>query len=452
MNKKRLFAILATAMLAAPIVGNNEADASSSRMRELEQQQQELNNRSKDVNHNIKTREERMNALNEEKAQLEKEVATLQGNIDQLINNISEKEAEIVRIEQEIARLQEEIAQLIHQIEQRNEQLERQARSVQKNGQLGDFIDIILSAEDLSDLIGRIGVINQLVSANQNIVQAQMEDQLALEAAEEQVKAEEEEAKSIKAQLEVDRNNLVAQRMELDDKIIQVAERFEMTAKERESFINEQTVIAQRTSNLSKEMQKEQQRIIEEARRRAEEERIAEEKRAREAEAAAAAKAQAEAAAARKKAQAASKPSTPATSSGSSSSSSAPSSTGWIRPSGGRLTSGFGNRTHPVYGGTRLHAGVDFGGGGPIRASRAGTVRTASYDGGLGYHVVIDHGDGYSSVYAHMTPGLTVAPGQQVSQGQQLGTMGTTGTSTGVHLHFEIHRNGTPVNPMSYLR
>jgi len=439
-------------MLAAPIVGNNEADASSSRMRELEQQQQELNNRSKDVNHNIKTREERMNALNEEKAQLEKEVATLQGNIDQLINNISEKEAEIVRIEQEIARLQEEIAQLIHQIEQRNEQLERQARSVQKNGQLGDFIDIILSAEDLSDLIGRIGVINQLVSANQNIVQAQMEDQLALEAAEEQVKAEEEEAKSIKAQLEVDRNNLVAQRMELDDKIIQVAERFEMTAKERESFINEQTVIAQRTSNLSKEMQKEQQRIIEEARRRAEEERIAEEKRAREAEAAAAAKAQAEAAAARKKAQAASKPSTPATSSGSSSSSSAPSSTGWIRPSGGRLTSGFGNRTHPVYGGTRLHAGVDFGGGGPIRASRAGTVRTASYDGGLGYHVVIDHGDGYSSVYAHMTPGLTVAPGQQVSQGQQLGTMGTTGTSTGVHLHFEIHRNGTPVNPMSYLR
>ncbi|WP_161878665.1 murein hydrolase activator EnvC family protein [Alkalibacterium sp. MB6] len=452
MNKKRLFAILATAMLAAPIVGNNEADASSSRMRELEQQQQELNNRSKDVNHNIKTREERMNALNEEKAQLEKEVATLQGNIDQLINNISEKEAEIVRIEQEIARLQEEIAQLIHQIEQRNEQLERQARSVQKNGQPGDFIDIILSAEDLSDLIGRIGVINQLVSANQNIVQAQMEDQLALEAAEEQVKAEEEEAKSIKAQLEVDRNNLVAQRMELDDKIIQVAERFEMTAKERESFINEQTVIAQRTSNLSKEMQKEQQRIIEEARRRAEEERIAEEKRAREAEAAAAAKAQAEAAAARKKAQAASKPSTPATSSGSSSSSSAPSSTGWIRPSGGRLTSGFGNRTHPVYGGTRLHAGVDFGGGGPIRASRAGTVRTASYDGGLGYHVVIDHGDGYSSVYAHMTPGLTVAPGQQVSQGQQLGTMGTTGTSTGVHLHFEIHRNGTPVNPMSYLR
>ena len=452
MNKKRLFAILATAMLAAPIVGNNEADASSSRMRELEQQQQELNNRSKDVNHNIKTREERMNALNEEKAQLEKEVATLQGNIDQLINNISEKEAEIVRIEQEIARLQEEIAQLIHQIEQRNEQLERQARSVQKNGQPGDFIDIILSAEDLSDLIGRIGVINQLVSANQNIVQAQMEDQLALEAAEEQVKAEEEEAKSIKAQLEVDRNNLVAQRMELDDKIIQVAERFEMTAKERESFINEQTVIAQRTSNLSKEMQKEQQRIIEEARRRAEEERIAEEKRAREAEAAAAAKAQAEAAAARKKAQAASKPSTPATSSGSSSSSSAPSSTGWIRPSGGNQTSGFGNRTHPVYGGTRLHAGVDFGGGGPIRASRAGTVRTASYDGGLGYHVVIDHGDGYSSVYAHMTPGLTVAPGQQVSQGQQLGTMGTTGTSTGVHLHFEIHRNGTPVNPMSYLR
>src|SRR5699024_1535479 len=124
---------------------------------------------------------------------------------------------------------------------------------------------------------------------------------------------------------------------------------------------------------------------------------------------------------------------------------------GWARPANGYISSRFGYRTHPIFKTRRLHAGVDYAGSGTIRAAKAGTVVSASYSGGLGYHVRINHGNGLTSVYGHMQPGLHVAPGQSVSQGQSLGIMGSTGASTGVHLHFEIHKNGVPVNPLSYV-
>lgn len=136
----------------------------------------------------------------------------------------------------------------------------------------------------------------------------------------------------------------------------------------------------------------------------------------------------------------------------SSSSSSKKSSSGFIRPSGGYTTSPYGYRVHPVHGTGKLHGGMDFGGGGPIVAAQSGTVSAAQYNSGWGWYVKIDHGNGLATLYAHMVQGsLRVSPGQQVSQGQQIGTMGTTGTSTGVHLHFEVYKNGARVNPAPYL-
>lgn len=482
LNKKRLLTILATAVMAAPTFSTLNVEASSQKMRELEEQQQELNEKSNQLDGEISNREQNMQSLDEEKKQLEAEVAELQGNIDVLVTEIDEQTKEIERIEKEIERLNEEIEQLIEQIARRNEQLESQARSVQTHANPADIVDMMMSAESLSDLIGRIGVVSQLVSANQNIMQAQLDDQLQLEENEAQVVTEQEEMQDVKAQMEVSRNNLVTQRVALDDKIIEVAERFNMNEQEKNSFINEQTVVAERASNLSKEMQAEQQRIIEAERKRQEEIRIAEEKRRAEAEAKAVAEAKAEEKARAAEAEAAAQAKSQAnaraeaerkaqqaqTSSSNNSSSSnsgsnagsnsnnstngsAQTSTGWIRPASGRNTSPFGYRTHPVNGGRSFHSGLDIAGSGPIRSSRAGTVTTAAYNGSLGYYVVVNHGDGYSSMYAHMTPNLSVAPGQQVSQGQQLGIMGTTGTSTGVHLHFEIHRNGSPVNPQNYI-
>lgn len=117
-----------------------------------------------------------------------------------------------------------------------------------------------------------------------------------------------------------------------------------------------------------------------------------------------------------------------------------------------RFTSGFGYRRDPKGGGRRMHAGIDLAGarGTPIHATADGVVETARREGGYGNLVRIRHAFGFETVYAHQHT-LRVKPGQQVSRGDHIGDMGTTGRSTGVHLHYEVHMNGRPVNPMTYL-
>ena len=126
----------------------------------------------------------------------------------------------------------------------------------------------------------------------------------------------------------------------------------------------------------------------------------------------------------------------------------------WIRPLDNlRVTSPFGTRVHPITKVKRTHNGVDFGAnaGTPIYATRAGTVTTAAYQpGGAGYYVRLNHGDGFGSIYMHMTRYI-VKTGQKVEQGQVIGYVGSTGLSTGAHLHFGVSYAGTYVNPMAYI-
>lgn len=131
-----------------------------------------------------------------------------------------------------------------------------------------------------------------------------------------------------------------------------------------------------------------------------------------------------------------------------------PSNATWITPvSGYTITSAFGMRIHPVYKYALMHNGIDMAcpQGTPIYATRAGTVTTASYQaGGAGYYVSINHGDGFSSIYMHMT-NYVVSSGQSVAAGQLIGYVGSTGVSTGPHLHFGVSYAGAYVNPMAYI-
>jgi murein DD-endopeptidase MepM/ murein hydrolase activator NlpD len=121
-------------------------------------------------------------------------------------------------------------------------------------------------------------------------------------------------------------------------------------------------------------------------------------------------------------------------------------------PTAGAIVSGFGYRTHPIYGTTRFHSGVDIDGacGQPIFAAEDGTVLSAGSNGGYGLATVVDHGNGLSTLYGHQSS-LGVSSGQRVERGQQIGLVGTTGLSTGCHLHFEVRVNGEPVDPVPYL-
>ncbi|HEX6312610.1 MAG TPA: peptidoglycan DD-metalloendopeptidase family protein [Acidimicrobiia bacterium] len=121
-------------------------------------------------------------------------------------------------------------------------------------------------------------------------------------------------------------------------------------------------------------------------------------------------------------------------------------------PCNGSVGSGFGYRVHPISGTSRMHTGVDIGcaNGAPIRAAGAGVVVEAGWRGGYGNAVVIDHGNGLATLYAHQSQ-IASSPGRQVSAGETIGYVGSTGYSTGPHLHWEVWVNGNPVDPMGYV-
>jgi len=181
-----------------------------------------------------------------------------------------------------------------------------------------------------------------------------------------------------------------------------------------------------------------------------------------EAEAAEAARKKAEAEAARKKAEAkaaeaARKKAANSAPAGGGGSGGEPASAGsgimrWPVPGYGKISSGYGNRIHPIKKTKLFHSGIDIPAatGSGIIATKAGTVIIARTEPGYGQTVVIDHGGGITTLYGHCSK-LLVKPGQKVQAGAAIAKIGSTGVSTGPHLHYEVRKNGSPQNPRSYL-
>ena len=128
---------------------------------------------------------------------------------------------------------------------------------------------------------------------------------------------------------------------------------------------------------------------------------------------------------------------------------------GWAVPVSGWISSHFGNRVHPISGRVAFHAGTDIAApcGRAMYAAASGTVEYAGWNGGYGYYVRINHGNGITTAYGHIQQGgILVQMGQPVTVGQNIARVGTTGSSNGCHLHFEVRQNGSPTNPVTYLR
>lgn len=407
--KKKIATGFVSALLLTGSFALSETSVEARSIQEMQSEKNTLQKQFGTLTGDIENRQKNMNELQEQQAQLEEEVQALQGNIDQLTSDIQIQEDVLQELEAEIETLQAEIDYLKEQIALREEKMDTQARAIQTQGNATNMVTLVMEADSFSDLVGRLSVVTQLLGANKDIVQAQADDQQMLEEKETQVQADKEAAEAVKAELELNQTNLLAQKQQLDDKIIQVAELFELNATEKETFLKEQQLLAEKTSALTSEINAEQAKV---------------------------------AAAKRAAAQ---------TESLTSSNPPKKNAAGFVRPANGPITSSYGYRIHPIHKTKKLHAGTDITGGGAIVAAQSGTVVTAGYNSGFGYYVKINHGGGVQTIYAHMLPNLNVSVGQHVSQGQQIGTMGSTGTSTGVHLHFEVHINGSTVDPAQYL-
>ena len=440
-NRKKFVSImagiLAAVMLLTLILGILPAAAtaatSSSEIRnqidELEKQQAELDKEMADIQKQYQANANEMQDMVNQKNVIDQEIANLNAQIE-LINE------QIAAFNLLIADKQEELDAAQERLDGLNEQNKARIRAMEEEGELS-YWSVLFKASSFADLLDRIAMIEEIAEADKrrldemsvaaNEVKAAMADlQLQLSEQEEAI-AELTEAAQVQEEKRV-------QAEELLNKLVSKGAEFEAMMDESEAAQDE---LLQEIAAKEKEFDQAKYREW-----------------------------LATSVVTTKATQAATKPSGGGNSGGGSGSGGGnsgggsggggggqTSSSGWLTPvSGYRVTSVFGWRLHPVHGYYRMHNGVDLAcaQGTPIYASRSGQVTTATYGKDAGYYVSINHGDGFASVYMHMTH-YVVKAGSYVSQGQLIGYVGSTGASTGPHLHFGISYNGTYVNPMKYI-
>ena len=374
-----------------------------------------------------------INALKSEKKELQAEIDALreqfEANEDEMLNMVSQKDAidqEISLLNRQIMNINDQVASYAVLIADQQEALDdaeeklaelkvknkERVRAMEEEGNL-TYWEVIFKANSFSDLLDRIDMIQEIAASDQKRIREMSEvaDQVL----------------EIRTTLESEKAELELTRVELR----QAQDTLEEKRLEADELLRQLIATGEEFQALLDESEAEQEKLMAEI--------AAQEK-------------------AYKKAQyeewlATYVPPTTRPSNSTTPSVQAPSSGGWISPlSSYRLTSPFGMRIHPVYGYERMHSGVDMAApaGTPIYAAKAGKVTTATWNNSAGYYVSINHGDGFSSIYMHMTHYI-VSAGQYVSRGQVIGYVGSTGTSTGNHLHFGIAYNGTYVNPMAYI-
>ena len=373
----------------------------------------------------IQEQTEKISNLESEQEVAQNTLIALENQIAQIETEIAETSAKKVKEEERLNEINLEIADLKVAIEKRNKQLEEQARNVQVNQSSSSIIEAVLTADSLNEALGRAMAVTTIVNANNEIIEKQKEDQEQLENLSEEAK---QRLMTIEAQAKVlaeKEESVTTARLDQQVAINELQGMIATEKKQKQKFEKQkEEAIKRREAELKA--------IAEEKARAAAAQKAYEKEEA--ARAAAQAQAQAQASYDNSNATAEEQPQQPATPT-------PPASSGWGMPvSNVSVSSRFSWRTDPFgSGASELHNGIDMVGssGTPIFASKAGTVVQASYDPSAGNHVIIDHGDGYYTYYLHLSS-FAVSAGQSVGQGTTVGGMGTTGSSTGVHLHFAI--------------
>lgn len=380
------------------------------------------------IDSKIANEEQKISDLNKKKvsaentlADLEKTISSLTAESDSLLN-------EKVKLEKEVNQLTLDIKDLEVKIEKRNAKIEEQARSTQINQDQQDIVNVLLDAESLSDAIGRTVAYTKLVSANNDIMQAQKDDQESLDKKKTSVETKVTEITKKATALEEKQTELEVSKTEQVQLANTILKNIDSAKDQKAEYVSQK--------EEAERIAAEQARIAAEA--------AAQQKAADEAAAAAQKVVEVEA----QKQQDQLETEEPVSLSKgtgekgtSDNSSSQPTyASGFQLPlTSFTVSSRFGNREDPTGSSGNFHAGIDLAapGGTPIMAARAGNVVQSGFESGAGNYVIIQHDNGYYTYYMHMNaPGI--AAGSTVSAGDVIGAVGTTGSSTGNHLHFGI--------------
>ena len=366
-----------------------------------------------DLTNQLDSIQQQVNQQNAAKADAETVIGSVSEQLRQIEGQLRQATAELgtikeqrVAVENDITLNERQLAEAQKRLEGRESVFYKRVRDIYINGRLS-YLDVVIGSKDFSDFANRLEVLKRIIDSDITLIN--------------EIKKERAEIEAHKQKLEADRARLVelekaalAKQAEIEQKkaernvVLQKAQNDRATAMQA---IEELNASSAQVSAMLKERQ-----------------------------AARAAAAAAAAAAAQ-------------------SSGGQGASDNWVQGTGqlgwpvsGEITSPYGYRVHPIWGTTIYHSGIDIGvdEGTPVHAADGGVVVWSGWMGGYGYAVVIDHGNGLSTLYGHNSE-LAVDEGQSVAKGQVISYAGSTGNSTGPHVHFEVRVNGDPVDPMGYL-
>ena len=321
------------------------------------------------------------------------------------LQSIQTKQAEI---NAQIAQTQNEIVKMEAYLKTRQDVLNRRVRAIYMHGQL-NYLEVILGANSFSDFANRVELLKRVIRSDYNLILEIQKQKAAIEAKKAQLEEDKRQLDALAAEAEKTRQEIAKKKAE-QQKVLDAAKSNKAAAAQMEQDLNAQLASVR---NLI------QQRL----------------------------------AAAEAARQAAQQQAASDDEGGGGSDDNYVQGTGAMGwPCSGPITSPFGYRTHPIFGTTIFHAGIDIGVdyGTPIHATDSGVVVYSGWISGYGNAVIIDHGGGISTLYGH-NQSLAVSEGQSVSKGSVIAYAGSTGNSTGPHCHFEVDVNGSPVNPMGYL-
>ena len=362
-----------------------------------------------DLTNQLSNIQQQMTNETNKKSEAEKTIGTvyeqlhaIQIELDTATAELKQVQAERIQLDQDITKTEAELKAAQARLQSREKVFYKRVRDIYINGRLS-YLDGVVGSKDFSDFANRMEMLKRILQSDMDLINT--------------IKTEREEIASKKAKLEEDR----AKVLEL-----------EKVAQEKQNLINQKK--AERQAVLERAMNDRDtaERAYNELMASSASITAMLQQRAAERAAAAAAASQG---------------------GGGGGGATWVQGTGQLAaPVNAPITSDFGWRIHPIYGTRRLHAGTDFGvdEGTPVHAADGGVVVEAGWISGYGYTVIIDHGNGMSTLYAHNSD-VAVSPGQTVSKGQVVSYSGNTGGSTGPHLHFEVRINGEPTDPMGYL-
>lgn len=415
--------ILALAMIVSLIasLAYSVSAASSSSIQSqidaLEQQQENISSQRTELENSISANQSKTQDLVSQKAALDQQIELTQEEIDNQTELIQQYNLLI-------AEKQSELDESLAQQQELNEKYHERLRAMEENGNVS-YWSILFKASSFSDLLDRIDMIREIASSDQEMMQQLQDIAKQIESERSDLDAQRTAQEAVQAQLTETQASLESQRSESDTLINQLLSDTAAMQKLYDDYESQESALL---SQIAAKEQEYTQAVAAE---------------------------QAAAAAAQQQPENGGGSSGDGGSPGNGTSTNAPASSGFLYPlpaGSAYVSCAYGPRTHPVTGNYSFHNGVDLAapGGTPIYATKSGTVTTATYNSVYGYYVTINHGDGFSSLYGHMTR-YVVSAGQTVTQGQVIGYVGTTGLSTGNHLHFTIFYNGSTVNPMGYI-